>query len=244
LIEPLYDDLADLWPLLRPPEVWAEEAHAFGGWLRQAAGEVRAVLELGCGCGELAAALDPAWDLCLVDRAPAMLALARARVPRAEHVLADLRTLALPRTFDAVLLHDAVMYLLTEEDLLAAFRVARAHLRPGGALLVVPDVVAEDFEEHTAAGGGGERGRAVRLLEWHHDPDPTDSWYQVDFAVLARGSDGEVRAHHDRHRLGLHARRTYARLLRQAGFALLEPAIPAVDVELSAVFLGRATRGP
>ena len=49
-----------------------------------------------------------------------------------------MRTLRLGRTLDAVLVHDAVTYLTTDEDLRAAMETAFAHLRPGGA--AVPGV--------------------------------------------------------------------------------------------------------
>jgi len=242
VIEALYGDLAEIWPLLTPPGAGAEEATAFAAWLEQAAeGPVRTLLELGCGSGHLAAGLPEGWELCLVDRAPRMLALAGEQVPRATLVEADLRSLALGRRFDAVLLHDAVMYLASEADLQVAFTVAFAHLRPGGAFLVVPDLCADDFEEHSVAGGGELGGRAAQLLEWHWDPDPADSWYQVDFAVLLREVDGRVRCVHEQHRLGLHRAATYARCLRRAGFSLVEPD-PRLDLDLPVLFLARRPR--
>jgi len=50
--------------------------------------------------------------------------------------LGDLRDIRLGREFDAVLLLFAVLgYQYANEDVLAALRTARAHLRPGGLLL-------------------------------------------------------------------------------------------------------------
>lgn len=46
--------------------------------------------------------------------------------------------------FDAVLAHDAISYMLTEDDLRAVFATARAHLRPGG-LPGSPGLGAEHF---------------------------------------------------------------------------------------------------
>ena len=74
-----------------------------------------------------------------------MLELSRGLNPGCEHLLGDMRTLRLGRTFDAVLIHDAVMYMTSEADLRAALETAFVHLRPGGAAVVAPDCVRETF---------------------------------------------------------------------------------------------------
>ena len=220
----LYGDLAKLWLVLSPPDEYGDEAALVAEWITRAHGApIRSLLELGSGAGHLASQLPPEWDLTLVDRAPEMLALSKALVPRATHVDADLRTLDLGRAFDAVLLHDAVMYLTSAEELSSAFAIAARHLAPGGILLVLPDVVKDEFEEMTLGSGSSETEPAVRLLEWHWDPDPTDDTYAVEFALLVRDRDGTVTCHHDRHTMGLFSRATWVRLLRAAGFELLEP---------------------
>lgn len=238
----LYDDLAHLWPLLSPPDEYGEEAELVADWITRAHGTpIRSLLELGSGAGHLASQLPRGWDLTLVDRAPEMLALSRELVPRAAHVEADLRTLDLGRTFDAVLLHDAVMYLTSAEDLSRAFATAARHLEPGGVLLVLPDVVKDEFEEMTLGSGTSETDPAVRLLEWHWDPDPTDDTYAVEFALLVRQPDGAVTCHHDRHTMGLFSRAEWVRLLRASGFELLEPD-PFDSREGGVVFLARKAR--
>ncbi|MFH1469197.1 MAG: class I SAM-dependent methyltransferase [Pseudomonadota bacterium] len=239
MIEPLYDELSELWLTLSPPEQYAEAGELYAAALAQAAGgHIGSLLELGAGAGHLAASLPGGWRLTLVDRAPRMLALCAGIVPRAERILGDMRSLRLGRTFDAVLLQDAVMYLRSEQELREAFATAAAHLRPGGALLVVPDTVAEDFEEHCVMGGRSEGTRAAQLMEWHWDPDPSDTTYQVDFAALIRDSGGLVRCAHDRHTLGLFPASTFARLLQAAGFELLEPEA-AIWTETGVPFLAR-----
>jgi len=43
-----------------------------------------------------------------------------------------MRSVRLGRTYDAVIIHDAIMYMTTEDDLVAALATARAHLAPAG----------------------------------------------------------------------------------------------------------------
>ena len=84
--------------------------------------------------------------------------------------------------------------------------------------MFVPDFVRETFEEGVDHGGGDSERRSVRFLQWIVDPDPTDTTYEVDFAILLRGKAGGVRLEHDRHVLGLFSRARWMRLLREVGF--------------------------
>ena len=74
-----------------------------------------------------------------------MLALSRKLNPGVEHHLGDMRTVRIPGEFDAVLAHDAISYMLSEDDLRAVLATARVHLRPGGVFLAAPDLVLGHF---------------------------------------------------------------------------------------------------
>jgi SAM-dependent methyltransferase len=215
----LYQDLAAWWPLISPPEEYAEEA-AFAGRLLRAAGRpVREVLELGSGGGHCASYLAPGFAMTLVDLSPGMLAVSRRLNPGCEHVQADMRTVRLGRDFDAVFVHDAVDYMTTEADLRLVIETAFAHCRPGGIAVFVPDHITENFEPGTGYGGtDAPDGRAARYLDWSYDPDPRDTWTLTQYAFLLREPGGEVRVVHEVHRLGLFGRGTWLRLLGEAGF--------------------------
>jgi SAM-dependent methyltransferase len=160
------------------------------------------------------------FDLTLTDISPGMLELSRTINPELEHIEGDMRTLRLGREFDAVFVHDAIVYMTTEEDLAAAIETAYIHTRPGGVALFVPDHLLEHFHPPYTDDGGhdGTDGRGLRYLEWTCDPDPDDNTYTVDFAYLLREADGSVHAVHDRHIEGVFPRATWLRLLTQAGF--------------------------
>ncbi len=101
-------------------------------------GELRTILDLGCGTGNHALPLARrGYDVVGIDRSQAMLERARAKgAGGVEFQLGDLREIRLGRRFDAVLLLFAVLgYQHSNGDVLAALRTAREHLRPGGILL-------------------------------------------------------------------------------------------------------------
>lgn len=227
----LYGELASWWPLLSPPAEYAEEAAFYEKTLVAACERPpRTLLELGSGGGHNASYLKARFEMALVDRSPEMLAVSRALNPECEHIQGDMRAVRLDRTFDAVFVHDAVVYMTTKSDLRKAIETAFAHCRPGGVALFAPDYVRETFSPSTDHGGYDGKGRGIRYLEWTWDPDPTDTTYVVDYAYLMRHGDGSVQVEHDRHIGGLFARGDWLRWLSQVGF---QPSV--VPLELSEV---------
>jgi len=215
----LYDDLAAWWPVLSSPDDYANEAEFYWRCITEACRTpVRTMLELGSGGGNNASHLKAHCELTLVDLSPGMLRVSRSLNPECEHVHGDMRDLRLGRRFDAVFIHDAVGYMLSEEDLARAMETAWIHLRPGGAALFCPDHVAETFKPSTSHGGHDRMLRGLRYLEWVLDPDPGDTLVTTDFAYILRDKD-RVRVEYDRHVTGLFARATWLRLLQAQGFS-------------------------
>ena len=134
-------------------------------------------MELGSGGGNTASHLNERFQMTLVDRSPEMLALSETINPECEHLEGDMRTLRLDRLFDAVLIHDAISYMASEDDLRQAIETAFLHCRPGGAAIFAPDFIRETFRETHDSGGHDSTERGLRYLEWIWDPDPTDSTY-------------------------------------------------------------------
>jgi SAM-dependent methyltransferase len=220
----LYTDLADWWPLLSPPDDYAEEAGIYRRLLF-AEGEPTpsTLLELGSGGGHNAFHLKPYFDeVVLVDIAAGMLAQSRRLNSGCTHIEGDMRAVRLGRRFDRVFVHDAICYMTTESDLRAALETAYVHCRPGGLALFCPDHLLENFRASTEHGGSDGIDRAIRYLEWTWDPDPTDATHLTDYVYVLRHPDGRVTVEHDRHLNGLFARADWLRLLADVGFAPVE----------------------
>lgn len=215
----LYHELADWWPLLSAPEDYAEEAAFYADRLQAACeGPTRTLLELGSGGGNNASHLKRWFRVTLIDPAEGMLAVSRGLNPGCEHHAGDMRTVRLGRQFDVVLIHDAVGYMTSREDLRQAMETAYVHCRPGGAALFAPDFVQENFRPGVSTGGHDGDRRALRYLAWTWDPDPEDETYLVDYAFMLRHSGGSVSVQHDRHVQGLFPRAVWLELLERRGF--------------------------
>lgn len=224
MAEQAYTNLASWWPVLSPPEDYDELAVVLMGVMQQGLSRpLQSILELGSATGHLGSHVPAQIELVLNDLRPEMLEVSRKLCPEREHVCGDLRTLELGRRFDAVLIHDVLMYLSAPEDIAAAIHTAKAHLKPGGVLLLVPDAVLETVEPGIAQGGGdAPDGRSARFIEWHHQADESGA-FRVDFSFLLREADGTVRQVHDVHNLQAHPFALYGRLLAEAGFEQVDP---------------------
>jgi SAM-dependent methyltransferase len=236
----LYNDLAWLWPVLSPPADYEAEAGVILDLIHEhhAGPDRPTVLDLGAGAGGLIYHLQRDCDCLAVDLSPAMLAEGRGQNPEVPAVAADLRSLRLGRTFDVVLLHDVLDYMLGESDAVAALATAAAHLRPGGLLLACPTYITETFQaggvgiDHHAL--GRPPGRAVVVSRTLRTDRPNR--YTLQLLVLLTHPDGRRELVEDRHGCGLLTRGWWTELIEAAGFevsAIADGLLPG------APFLGR-----
>src|SRR5260221_6739529 len=98
----LYQELAGWWPLISPPEEYAQEAAHLADVLSSATPPVREVLDLGSGGGHVAAHLKERVALTLVDLSEDMLAVSRRLHPQCEHLPGGMRAGPPGRPVDAV----------------------------------------------------------------------------------------------------------------------------------------------
>jgi SAM-dependent methyltransferase len=236
----LYSDLAGWWPLISPPEEYTAEAAHLADLFRAAELPVREVLDLGSGGGGVAVHLKDRLAMTLVDLSDEMLDVSRRLNPECEHVRGDMRTIRLGRTFDAVLVHDAIDYMTTEDDLRQVIETAFVHCRAGSLAVFVPDHIADTFRPFTGGGGGSDTsGRQASFTEWTWDPDPADDWIQAEYEFVLRSADATVQVVQETHRLGAFSRDTWLRLLGDAGFGTVNAGAAPAGMRGSLFIAGR-----
>jgi SAM-dependent methyltransferase len=243
----LYAELAGWWPVISPPAEYADDGAVINAIFAAAAQPVRTVLDLGSGGGHAALHVKASRLMTLVDLSPDMLEVSKQLNPECEHVEGDMRTIRLGRQFDAVLVHDAIDYVTSQDDLRRVIETAFVHCRPGGLAVFAPDHTAETFRAGTGGGGGHDgTGRHASFNERTSDPDPDDDWVLAEYEFTLRDADGTVQVVPEAHRLGSFRRDTWFGLLRAAGFAAeISPGTRAGNGAGSAkvIFVGRRDLG-
>lgn len=102
--------------------------------------EARTVLDVGCGSGEHARLLrERGYDVEALDLNPDLVACAATKLGADKVYVGDMERMALPKRYDAVLcLYSSIGYMQTPERTTRALERFRAHLAPGGVVLVEP----------------------------------------------------------------------------------------------------------
>jgi len=220
----LYTDLAWLWPM------WGDATTEYAHYCDHVAGLVRqytqhaatTLLNIGCGGGKNVLTLKREFNVTGLDLSPIMLAQAQALNPDCTFVQGDMRTFRLGRTFEAVLMDDAISHMNCRADFVAAMRTAHVHLSPGGVLIVTPDVTRETFQQNkTTVTHAARDGLDVVFVENVHDPDPTDESYETTILYLIR-DHGPLRIETDHWTMGLFSLDTWRAVLRETGFEIHE----------------------
>lgn len=224
----LYSDLARLWPHLSPPEHYEAEAEMLRELIvealgQPAAGERWSVLELGAGGGHSLFHLKNHFDCTAADLSAPMLEQCRALNPELPTVVGDMRDLRLNQTFDVVLICDAIDYMLSEDDAVAALTTAAKHLKPGGVVLAAPTYTTETFVDGDVADDGttipGIAGDDdLTYFSFVHDPDPDDTTFEMILLYLLRDAQTrKVEVIEDRHTCGLFSIDHWQAMMNAAG---------------------------
>src|SRR5215213_6657583 len=167
------------------------------------------VLEIGCGTGRVASALAAAgFEVVGVDRSAPMLRLAQERrgaappdvAARLTFVHGDMTAFDLARQFPLIVAPSRVFqFALTSDDQRAALRAFKAHLRPGGRLVldlfdpsleyVVPGAI---FPPRSGELVHPKTGNRVAWEITGREPDPSRQLVVSDWTAREIGQSGAV----------------------------------------------------
>jgi SAM-dependent methyltransferase len=138
------------------------------------------ILEIGCGRGDLLAALKPSAGVG-VDFSAEMLGQARQRHPSLTFIQAEAHGLRLEQTFDAIILSDLVNDIWDVQDVLSS---VRTHCAPDTRLIL--NVHSRVYQP--ALSGAGGLGLATPLLaqNWLTPEDVENLLHLAGFEVIRR----------------------------------------------------------
>ncbi len=106
----------------------------------------RTLLDVGSGTGAHALHLAERFEVEGVDLQPELVDIATEKVPKASFRVADMRTMDLGRTYDAIVcLFGVIAYARELDAVTEALRRMEAHLAPGGVVVVEPFITPENW---------------------------------------------------------------------------------------------------
>lgn len=174
------------------------------------------VLDLCCGDGRLAAALEHrGFHVTGLDGSAQMLSFARRRASSARFLLADARDFRLPATFDAALsTFDSLNHVMKTEDLKKVFGNVWTCLKPGGSFVF--DLNSEEaYKDMWAQTASTVDTHIVSVARGSYSPATRLAVCDI---TLLRVEDGIWKRSDFRMRQRWHRKETVIRSLRSAGF--------------------------
>jgi SAM-dependent methyltransferase len=216
----LYKDLTWTWPIISPPEHYIKESEQIKILIRKFSKiPVKTLLNLGCGGGHVDWFLKKYFAITGIDISRSMLQLAKQLNPEVTYLKGDMRNVRLHTTFDAVLIHDSINYMLTKKDLKAAFKTGYYHLKPGGVFVTFVEEHGRLEQNKTHYLHGKKDTIEITFIEHYYDPNPKDSLYECTFIYLIR-KNKKLEIHTDRHLCGIFDLKTWMLLLKKVGFTV------------------------
>ncbi len=141
------------------------------------------VLELGCGQGDLLAALQPAYGVG-VDLSPAMVQRARARHPQLRFLQGDAHQVDMQEKFDVIICSDLVNDLF---DVQQVFRTVAGHCHPGTRVILNAYSRLWEFPRRMAEMLGLARSQLSQ--NWLTVEDISNLLYLANLEVISASSE-------------------------------------------------------
>jgi SAM-dependent methyltransferase len=228
----MYDKSARIYDLLYTGtgiKDYQSEAAELRGIFSEACPDARTLLDVACGTGAHLAELRQWYEVEGADISPAMLEVARTRLPGVTLHLADMRKLDLGRQFDAVIcLFSSIGYVTDPSELRSTIKRLAAHVGPGGVLIldgwVRPSEWSDTFRGDPDVASDDEM-MVVRLSLSRRVGNVTE----LDMHHLVR-TESRIEYFVETHRLALTPTEEYVSAVESAGLrARVVPFMPARD---------------
>ena len=211
-----YRERVEVYDLIHARKPYEAEARYLRRLIRQFGPRgARNLLDVACGTGRHLEQFVRWFDCVGLDRSPAMLAVARARVPGARWVNAPMESFELDDRFDVITcLFSAIGYVRSRRDLFRTVATWARHLRPGGVALVEPWFTPRVFRAGRVDVVRAEREGLTVVRMNSTSRMGTRSRMDFHYLIGSRGRVAYVRELHD---CGLFDRSTMLAAFRAAG---------------------------
>ncbi|RPF55566.1 class I SAM-dependent DNA methyltransferase [Aquisalibacillus elongatus] len=184
--------------------------------------EVRSILEIGCGTGEIAIQLaEKGYQVTAFDQSKDMIEVAEQKLNNQEEScqfdVRDARYFSYEQTFDTLISYcDVLNYITDVNDVELVLKNAYQHLRPGG--LFVFDVHSQSYVNWLIDEEIFSEIRDDISYVWMCEPLEHEGGIRHDLTFFVKQSDGLYKRLDEEHVQQTHSVKTYQDLLQNAGF--------------------------
>lgn len=211
----MFSRTAHLYDAIYAFKDYAAEAATVRELVQERVHGARTLVDVACGTGKHLAELRPWYEVDGADVDPALLAIARGRLPGVPLHEGDMVELDLGREFDVVTcLFSSIGYVVTRERLAAACAALARHVGPGGLLVVEPWLTPDVFVPHHVGAVFVDEPELkvarVNAIGELTDPLVAELHYLV-------GTPAGVEHLVERHELGMFTREEYVGAVAAAG---------------------------
>jgi phosphopantothenate-cysteine ligase len=217
--EPAYTKFAEVYDLIYA------RFHRSDDFLRLVQHTVRSeqsVLDLAGGTGALTSRLLASGyrEVALADKHEAMLVVARRGLPGTPCYRADMKELVLPKQFDAILVRQAINYLMSCEGLVAGLKQIHRCLNAQGILIFNGPNYHQGLEYDSRQLLYEVADYFVKVREMNAVEGRT--LIHTQHCILYRQDGSEIRRVYDMNRFGLFTEAEFRSAAREAGFSSIE----------------------
>ncbi|MBN2246625.1 MAG: methyltransferase domain-containing protein, partial [Candidatus Aminicenantes bacterium] len=191
-----YTDLDWTDSIIALPEDYAEETELFVRAIKENSRiETKTLLHLGCGAGGHDYTFKKHFKVTGVDITQEMLEMAQKVNSEIDSICGDMREINLKESFDAVVIPDSIMHMVTLKDLKKTIAAASQHLKPGGVLLIVAHI-KEEFRDNKFVYTGAKGDVEITIFENNYIIKPAGTTYEAAVVYLIRRK-GKLEIHSD-----------------------------------------------
>ena len=173
------------------------------------------LLDLGCGTAKHLQYLTE-YECTGVDLSEELLEIAKANVPGAQFICADMRSFHTGEKYDIIIsLFSSIGYLTAIEDLRKMILKSFMHLKTGGVFIFEPWISPELFSARTTLNTIEEEGnKIVRLIS----SSRKDNASVLDIHWLIAEVDQQILHFSEKHEMGLFSKETISEVLESENF--------------------------